>query len=49
MVLDAHGAKDLTYNKMPEFLSQSRNQQNHFAYKGEFSTSHLGPAEQHNE
>ena len=39
MVLD-HGAKDLTYNKMPNFLSNTQALESQ-AYKGEFSTSHL--------
>lgn len=39
MVLD-HGAKDLTYNKMPNFLSNTQALESQ-AFKGEFSTSHL--------
>lgn len=39
MVLD-HGAKDLTYNKMPEFLHNAQPAESQ-AYKGEFSTNHL--------
>ena len=39
MVLD-HGAKDLTYNKMPDFLSNTQALESQ-AFKGEFSTSHL--------
>jgi len=39
MVLD-HGAKDLTYNKMPDFLSNTQALESQ-ALKGEFSTSHL--------
>ena len=39
MVLD-HGAKDLTYNKMPKFLHNAQPAESQ-AFKGEFSTSHL--------
>ena len=39
MVLDAQ-AKNLTYGKMPEFLRNQAPTES-FAYKGEFSTSHL--------
>jgi len=39
MVLD-HGAKDLTYNKMPDFLSNTQALESQ-ALKGEFFTSHL--------